>query len=85
MKDLKASHAGSRRAGWRRSGGYKDIVYQTWDGIAKITINRPEVRNAFRPLTVSEMKQALDMARDDGEIGVIILTGTASSFDLTPL
>ena len=43
--------------------------------IAKITINRPEVRNAFRPLTVSEMKQALDMARDDGEIGVIVLTG----------
>src|SRR5438552_9842224 len=61
---------------WIKLHDFQDIKYErTEDGIAKITINRPEVRNAFRPLTVTEMKQALDMARDDGEIGVIVLTG----------
>src|SRR5713226_384317 len=61
---------------WIKLHDFQDIKYErSGDGIAKITINRPEVRNAFRPLTVSERKQALDMARDDGEIGVIILTG----------
>src|ERR1044072_5832188 len=61
---------------WKKLHDFTDIKYErTDDGIAKITINRPEVRNAFRPLTVGEMKQALDMARDDAEIGVIILTG----------
>src|SRR5258708_39217679 len=61
---------------WVKLHDFQDIRYErTSDGIARITINRPEVRNAFRPLTVGEMKQALDMARDDGEIGVIILTG----------
>src|SRR5438874_5508846 len=61
---------------WIRIHDFQDIKYErTDDGIAKITINRPEVRNAFRPLTVSEMKQALDMARDDADIGVIVLTG----------
>src|SRR3954465_10144928 len=61
---------------WLKLHDFQDIKYErTEDGIAKITINRPEVRNAFRPLTVGEMKQALDMARDDGDIGVIILTG----------
>ena len=45
---------------WKRSGDYQDIVYETWDGIAKITINRPEVRNAFRPLTVVEMAKAFE-------------------------
>src|SRR5256714_2379438 len=61
---------------WTTIREFTDIKFErTEDGIAKITINRPEVRNAFRPLTVSEMKQALDMARDDGEIGVIVLTG----------
>src|SRR5881392_4222541 len=64
---------------WMTIHEFTDIKYErTDDGIAKITINRPEVRNAFRPLTVSEMKQALDMARDDAEIGVIILTGQGS-------
>src|SRR2546429_108810 len=53
---------------WIKLHDFQDIKYErTDDGIAKITINRPEVRNAFRPLTVSEMKQALDMARDVGE------------------
>jgi naphthoate synthase len=58
------------------SEGYTDIRYQkSTDGIAKITINRPQVRNAFRPLTVKEMIQALADARYDDNIGVIILTG----------
>ena len=56
--------------------GFEDVVYEkTNDGIAKITINRPEVRNAFRPLTVSEMSRAFADARDDPAIGVVILTG----------
>jgi naphthoate synthase len=60
---------------WKQSGDYTDILYHKAEGIAKITINRPEVRNAFRPLTVMEMSRALEDARNDGEIGVIILTG----------
>ena len=60
---------------WIDAGSYEDIKYHKAEGIAKITINRPEVRNAFRPLTVKEMMTALDDARDDAEIGVIILTG----------
>jgi len=54
---------------------YTDIVYETAEGIAKITINRPEVRNAFRPTTLFEMSSAFNAARDDPQIGVIILTG----------
>jgi len=58
------------------SGDFVDILYhKSTDGIAKITINRPQVRNAFRPQTVKEMIQALDNARHDDGIGVIILTG----------
>jgi naphthoate synthase len=61
---------------WTSIRAFKDIKYErTADGIAKITINRPEVRNAFRPQTVTELKEAFDLARDDGEIGVVILTG----------
>lgn len=60
---------------WLSAGQYSDIRYHKAEGIAKITINRPEVRNAFRPLTVTEMRQALQDARDDPDIGVIILTG----------
>ncbi len=61
---------------WQRASGYEDIFYdKSSDGIAKITINRPEVRNAFRPLTVVEMSRAFADARDDSDIGVIILTG----------
>jgi len=61
--------------GWIESGEYADILYAKIKGIAKITINRPEVRNAFRPQTVFEMSQALADAREDPEIGVVILTG----------
>ena len=61
---------------WKRHPGYEDIHYETCaEGIAKITINRPEVRNAFRPQTTAEMIRAFDDARDDAEIGVVILTG----------
>lgn len=60
---------------WQVAGEFTDIRYHKAEGIAKITINRPEVRNAFRPLTVVEMMQALEEARNDLEIGVIILTG----------
>jgi naphthoate synthase len=61
--------------GWTRGGEYEDIWYDTMDGIAKITINRPEVRNAFRPKTLFELSDAFNVARDDPEVGVIILTG----------
>jgi naphthoate synthase len=61
---------------WKDLAGYEDIRYQkSGDGLAKITINRPKVRNAFRPLTVSEMQRAFADARDDAEVGVVILTG----------
>lgn len=61
---------------WQKLYDFRDIRYErTEDGIGKITINRPEVRNAFRPQTVAELKQAFDLARDDGDIGVVILTG----------
>jgi naphthoate synthase len=60
---------------WQAVRPYTDIRYERLDGIAKITINRPEVRNAFRPLTVEEMRDALQHARMDSTIGVIILTG----------
>ena len=60
---------------WNVAGEYTDILYHKAEGIAKITINRPEVRNAFRPITVKEMMHALDDARDDADIGAIILTG----------
>ncbi len=65
-------------SGWVRSGDYRDVLYDTWDGIAKITINRPEVRNAFRPLTVVEMAKAFEAAREDPTIGVVILTGAGT-------
>ncbi|MFI3256253.1 MAG: 1,4-dihydroxy-2-naphthoyl-CoA synthase [Psittacicella sp.] len=57
------------------SDGFEDILYSKMDGIAKITINRPEVRNAFRPETINEMRKAFSDARFDENIGVIILTG----------
>jgi naphthoate synthase len=60
---------------WTPSGDYSDIRYETGEGIAKITIARPEVRNAFRPLTVVEMGRAFETARDDPRVGVVILTG----------
>ena len=60
---------------WQEANQYSDIKYHKAEGIAKITINRPEVRNAFRPQTVHQMSDALHDARNDESIGVIILTG----------
>ncbi|OPG17295.1 1,4-dihydroxy-2-naphthoyl-CoA synthase [Ferroacidibacillus organovorans] len=60
---------------WETAHEYEDIRYETSSGIAKITINRPEVRNAFRPKTVSELIDAFNRVRDDHEVGVVILTG----------
>jgi len=66
---------------WKKANNYKDIIYEKMDGIAKITINRPEVRNAFRPETVIEMYNAFSDAREDQNIGVILLTGAGPSKD----
>jgi naphthoate synthase len=60
---------------WQPQGTWTDISYETAEGIAKITIRRPEVRNAFRPKTLFELQDAFELARDDPAIGVIILTG----------
>ncbi len=60
---------------WVRGGEYRDIIYEVADGIARITINRPEVRNAFRPQTLFELARAFETARDDITVGVIVLTG----------
>ena len=62
-------------ADWRAAGDYGDIRYETSEGIAKITIARPEVRNAFRPQTLIEISDALERAREDLDVGVVILTG----------
>ena len=60
---------------WRAAKAYTDILYHKAEGMARITINRPEIRNAFRPLTVAEMHDALLDAREDQSIGVVFLTG----------
>lgn len=64
-----------KKINWESCGKFLDILYHKREGIAKVTINRPQVRNAFRPLTIVEMSQALSDARDDKTIGVIILCG----------
>jgi naphthoate synthase len=60
---------------WQSAGSYGDILYEKGDGLAKITINRPERRNAFRPQTLVELRDAFAKARDDLEVGSIIFTG----------
>ena len=60
---------------WETIKEYEEILYQFYDGIAKISINRPDVHNAFTPLTVMEMSEAMELSRQDPRIGVIILTG----------
>jgi naphthoate synthase len=68
--------------GWTASGSYTDIRYETGtgdaEGIAKITIDRPEVRNAFRPQTLFELTDAFERARDDLDVGVVVLTGAGT-------
>jgi naphthoate synthase len=60
---------------WQVVRPYEDIIFEKAEGIAKITINRPEVRNAFRPKTLFELSDAFRLVREDGEVGVAILTG----------
>lgn len=75
-KPIKREFGARNIPNWKRGDfGFSDIVYETGDGIAKIIINRPEVRNAFRPQTIIELKEAFDIARDDESVGVVILTG----------
>src|ERR687895_2848742 len=62
-------------ADWQPAGEYEDIRYEIADGIAKLTIDRPDVRNAFRPQTLIELSDAFTRAREDLDVGVIILTG----------
>jgi naphthoate synthase len=66
---------------WKKVKDYQDIIYEKMDGIAKITINRPEKRNAFRPETVFEMYEAFSDAREDQTIGVILFTGYGPAKD----
>ena len=60
---------------WQAAGEFEDILYEKGEGIAKVTINRPEVRNAFRPQTLVELRDAFARARDDLEVGAIVFTG----------
>jgi len=66
---------------WTKVKDYQDIVYEKVEGIAKVTINRPEKRNAFRPRTVAEMYEAFLDAREDASIGVVLLTGAGPHTD----
>jgi naphthoate synthase len=66
---------------WKTAKTYEDILYQKADGMAKITINRPEKRNAFRPQTVFELHEALLDAREDQSVGVVLLTGAGPAKD----
>jgi naphthoate synthase len=61
---------------WQSAGEFEDILYERTEGIARITINRPEVRNAFRPQTLAELREAFARARDDLEVAAIIFTGS---------
>ena len=77
-KPIKREFGNRKLPNWKTGIGgenFFDIEYETAEGIAKITINRPEVRNAFRPQTLAELRTAFDLARDDDQIGVIIFTG----------
>ncbi len=76
MTETSASTSSIRRAAdWKSVGDYTDITYELAEGMAKITICRPEVRNAFRPQTLFELQHAFNEARDNDQVGVIILTG----------
>jgi naphthoate synthase len=66
---------------WIKAKEYSDIIYEKMDGIARVTINRPEVRNAFRPETVIQMYDAFSDAREDQSIGVVLLTGAGPAKD----
>jgi naphthoate synthase len=77
-KPIKRDFGSREIPNWKTAPGgenFKDIKYVVGDGMAKITINRPEVHNAFRPQTLAELKSAFDLARDNSEVGVVIFTG----------
>ena len=78
-KPIKREFGNRSIPAWATGAGgekFTDITYQVGDGMAKIAINRPEVRNAFRPQTIIELQEAFSLARDNSEVGVIIFTGT---------
>ncbi|MEI6038838.1 MAG: 1,4-dihydroxy-2-naphthoyl-CoA synthase [Actinomycetes bacterium] len=80
-KPIKREFGSRSIPAWEVGAGgesFADITYLVAEGIAKITINRPEVRNAFRPETLAELRIAFDLARDDDQVGVIILTGAGN-------
>jgi len=77
-KPIKAEPGSRQIPAWISSGSFGDITYESAEGIAKITINRPEVRNAFRPQTLFELQDAFNLARDDDSIGVVIFTGAGT-------
>ena len=74
-KAAQAARAIRPAGDWRPAGEYADIRYELAEGIAKVTIDRPEVRNAFRPRTIVEISDALERAREDTSVGVVVLTG----------
>ena len=63
---------------WKQVKKLEDTIYEKWEGVAKITINRPEVRNAFRPQTLTELQWCMSDAHEDPEIGVVVLTGAGN-------
>lgn len=77
-RPIKRDPASRAIPNWIVEGDYRDIIYQSAEGIAKIAINRPEVHNAFRPQTLFELQDAFNRARDDDQVGVIILTGVGN-------
>ncbi|MCF8306350.1 MAG: 1,4-dihydroxy-2-naphthoyl-CoA synthase [Ignavibacteriales bacterium] len=70
-----------KKYNWLKIKDYSDILFEELDGIAKITINRPEKRNAFRPETVAQMYDAFSIARENPNIGVVLLTGKGPAKD----
>jgi naphthoate synthase len=78
-KPIKREFGNRSIPAWATGAGgekFTDITYEVAEGMAKIAINRPEVRNAFRPQTIIELQEAFSLARDNSEVGVIIFTGT---------
>jgi naphthoate synthase len=75
MKQKSTTRTKPKAIAWKSAGKFEDILYHKAEGIAKLTINRPEVRNAFRPTTLNELARAFKDAHEDPAIGVIVLTG----------
>lgn len=75
QKENEVSRQRPAQVAWETVREYQDIIFQKGEGIAKITINRPEVRNAFRPETLNELIEAFTLCREDAEVGVVIFTG----------